>query len=89
MNSINVFLSETSLQHVAAIHPPSIGGPEKVKSFILLVLQGALLTNERRMQRKMTDTDECGLCGNDNETLEHALRDCVLANLVWKGVFGL
>lgn len=32
----------------------------------------------------MTQLDRCLLCGRDNETLIHVLRDCKWAKCIWK-----
>lgn len=51
-------------------------GPQRVKAFLWLVAQNAILTNERRCARHIAQHSVCRICGNMVETTLHALRDC-------------
>ena len=50
--------------------------PHRLKAFMWLVANDALLTNFVQMRRKQTIDDSCVLCGVSAETMLHALCDC-------------
>ena len=60
--------------------------PQRVKTFAWLLLKGKLLTNAERLRRKISTSDQCSLCANGTEDLDHALKLCPLASRVWKEI---
>ena len=60
--------------------------PQRVKSFMWLVINDALLTNCARLKRNMTANDTCAICGSISETMLHTLRDCSKAKEMWKSI---
>ena len=59
-------------------------GPERVKSFLWLVVHDKILTNKHRVERHVDDTDLCPRCGKESETSLHAFRDCELVSNIWR-----
>ncbi|KAK9112422.1 hypothetical protein Scep_019941 [Stephania cephalantha] len=60
-------------------------GPEKIRTFLWLVLHGRLLTNEKRYRRHLVSHptfDEA------NESLYHVLRSCLSSLRIWIKIFG-
>ncbi|CAN1127067.1 Putative ribonuclease H protein At1g65750 [Linum perenne] len=60
------------------------GGPNHVKFFLWLTLHEHLLTNAERARRHLTNSTACLQCGSQAETVKHVLRDCPLAEEVWR-----
>lgn len=56
----------------------------RVRTFIYLVMKGALLTNKERHRRHMTDNSLCQLCGMGEEDIFHVLRRCDQARELWQ-----
>lgn len=63
-------------------------GPERLWMLLWKVAQGVLLTNNMRVQRAMTTSDSCPVCGEHVETILHAVRDCTKARAVWLLAWG-
>ncbi|CAN1126862.1 Putative ribonuclease H protein At1g65750, partial [Linum perenne] len=59
-------------------------GPAKIKQFMWLVTHGKLMTNEERRRRHIAPDANCPECQEPCESVEHVLRKCNLAQLVWK-----
>uniref|UniRef100_A0A6N2MZS1 RNase H type-1 domain-containing protein n=1 Tax=Salix viminalis TaxID=40686 RepID=A0A6N2MZS1_SALVM len=59
-------------------------GLERIRVFLWTVGHNAIMTNEVRWRRKMTDNKYCGQCVNVVETVTHALRDCPKARKIWE-----
>ncbi|MED6181435.1 hypothetical protein PIB30_118602 [Stylosanthes scabra] len=59
-------------------------GPERIRYFLGLTANDALLTNHNRMRRHMTHDPTCPRCGIGDKTTIHVLRDCPFAKLVWR-----
>ncbi|KAK9169574.1 hypothetical protein Syun_001714 [Stephania yunnanensis] len=85
----STYSAYTSLTHM----PWSVGNagwkmiwkcavPERVRTFLWLAFNDALLTNEVRHRRHMIDFDGCDQCGGDSESLNHILRECPQSNLL-------
>jgi hypothetical protein len=55
----------------------------KVKFFGWLVLHKRLWTTARRKWHGLQDHDECALCGQTVETVDHLLLGCVFTRLLW------
>ncbi|KAK9081324.1 hypothetical protein Syun_031103 [Stephania yunnanensis] len=86
----STYSAYTSLTHM----PWSVGNagwkmiwkcavPERVRTFLWLAFNDALLTNEVRHRRHMIDFDGCDQCGGDSESLNHILRECPRSVLLW------
>lgn len=58
-------------------------GPQRIRTFLWLVLSNKLLTNKERCRRHMTETKHCDSCSNKVEDMEHVLRGCALAKECW------
>ncbi|KAE8729876.1 diacylglycerol O-acyltransferase 2-like [Hibiscus syriacus] len=54
----------------------SFEGPQRIKNFIWLILRNRHLTNNERAKRDLTSAASCQLCGREEETDIHILRDC-------------
>uniref|UniRef100_A0A6N2M5M2 Reverse transcriptase zinc-binding domain-containing protein n=1 Tax=Salix viminalis TaxID=40686 RepID=A0A6N2M5M2_SALVM len=59
-------------------------GLERIGVFLWTVGHNAIMTNEARWRRKMTDNKYCGRCVNEVESVIHALRDCPKARKIWE-----
>lgn len=57
--------------------------PSRAKTFLWLARHEKLLTNEARARRGMTTDSNCGVCSNRTEDIDHVLRICPLADVVW------
>ncbi|KAK9149068.1 hypothetical protein Scep_007825 [Stephania cephalantha] len=64
-------------------------GPERIRMFIWLVFQGALLANVERKRRHLTEFDTCEVCGEHVETIEHTLRQCPISTSIWIKIVGI
>lgn len=58
-------------------------GQQRVRTFLWQVAHHRLLTNTERLARGMTQSAQCPLCQQDNESLMHVLLDCEHAMAVW------
>ncbi|CAA0836345.1 Peptidyl-prolyl cis-trans isomerase PASTICCINO1 [Striga hermonthica] len=58
-------------------------GPPRIRTFLWLLTRNRLLTNSERCRRHMSSSDGCVLCGLEEETSLHVVRDCLLAKTVW------
>ncbi|XP_057775013.1 uncharacterized protein LOC130993991 [Salvia miltiorrhiza] len=56
----------------------------KIKLFMWKCLAGAIPTSQALLSRSINIDPLCRRCGNDFETLEHALRDCPWASFIWE-----
>ena len=61
-------------------------GPERVNSFLWLVMNDKLLTNMERVRRHMTDIAMCGRYHVDSEVVLHVLRDYHFSTQIWLGL---
>ena len=57
--------------------------PPKVRYFYWLVLHDRCWTAERRKRRGLQDSDDCALCSQASETINHLLVTCVFTKEVW------
>lgn len=62
-----------------------LGVPERVKSFLWLVLHGSLITKERKNKIHLR-TPYCIHCREQIETKQHVLIDCSQALATWLNV---
>lgn len=53
-----------------------------------LVCHDRLMGNLNRYKRNLTDNPSCFICGQDNESSIHILRDCPAAKSVWRRLGG-
>ena len=56
-----------------------IKAPQRIKTFMWLVMNDTLLTNHSRLRRNMVTNDLSALCGTNFETMLHVLQDYVKA----------
>ncbi|CAA0815450.1 Polynucleotidyl transferase- ribonuclease H-like superfamily protein [Striga hermonthica] len=59
-------------------------GPQCIRIFLWLLTKNRLLTNVERRRRHLTADGICAICGQTDETILHALRDCSLAAEAWR-----
>ena len=59
---------------------------QKIKVFMWLIINNALLTNYARFKRGMSNVDNCALCGIYLESTLYVLHDCKKAKDLWKNV---
>ena len=64
----------------------SLKVPQRYRTFLWLCLHDRVLTNELRLERKISATSACDICKDSEETLIHALRDCCGSDQVWRKV---
>ncbi|MBA0589994.1 hypothetical protein Gorai_018715 [Gossypium raimondii] len=57
--------------------------PPRIKHFLWLVMHRRLLTNCKKVRRRLTNEAGCLICGGSQETVLHALRDCWFATEAW------
>lgn len=57
--------------------------PERVKIFLWLVGNQAIMTNAERYRRHLSGTDVCQVCKGGIETILHVLRDCPAMEGIW------
>lgn len=60
-----------------------IQAPQRLKSFLWLVMHGRLLTNQMRLIRNLSDSDICPRCMAAREDMDHLLRGCSKAKTIW------
>lgn len=60
--------------------------PGKCNFFIWLALHDRCWTAERRKRHNLQDRDDCVLCGQHPESIDHLLLTCVHSREVWLGV---
>ncbi|CAN1126735.1 Putative ribonuclease H protein At1g65750, partial [Linum perenne] len=58
-------------------------GPQRVRQFLWVAIHKRLMTNVERRRRHITNNAECGLCVNEEESMDHILRGCTLSRQVW------
>lgn len=61
----------------------SVAVPERVKVFLWLVGNQAIMTNAERHRRHLSGTDLCQVCRGGIETILHVLRDCPAMTGIW------
>ena len=59
---------------------------QRIKAFMWLVMNDALLTNHACFRRGLVTNDLCALCSAFPKTTLHTLCDCVIAKELWKSV---
>lgn len=57
-------------------------GPEKFRILLWKVSLEALVTNSWRKRRDLDDTSLCPICGLEEETIIHLVRDCSIIHHV-------
>jgi hypothetical protein len=60
-----------------------INVPERVRSFMWLMMHERLLTNALKNKMRLCHA-MCNYCGDVEETILHAMRDCPKAREVWR-----
>ena len=58
--------------------------PERVRMFLWLVANQAIMTNAERHRRHLSGTDLCQVCRGGIETIIHVLRDCPAIKGIWE-----
>jgi hypothetical protein len=58
-------------------------GPQRIKTILLKLAHGRLMTNVEWFRRNMTEFDSCPICNTDQETVMHVIRDCHVASNTW------
>ena len=61
-------------------------GPQKIRSFLWLVLNDGIKTNVFRFRRGISNNTDCPRCGAEAETLTHMLRDCRNVKSLWQSI---
>jgi len=57
--------------------------PERVRVFLWLIGNQAVMTNEKRLRRHLCDSDICQVCKGGIESIIHILRDCLAMMGIW------
>jgi hypothetical protein len=57
--------------------------PEKIRIFMWLVEQKAILTKDNMIKRKWTTDPGCYFCGQFDTTTDHLLFDFPMSKVVW------
>ena len=57
--------------------------PLKIKIFIWLVAQGAIMTKDNLCKRKWKENMSCAFC-TDHETVQHIFFECLTAKYMWR-----
>lgn len=60
----------------------------KEHAFLWIAFHDRILGNLTRFKRNMTTDPRCFICGQDEESSLHILRDCAAAKLVWRKIGG-
>ncbi|KAG7578919.1 Reverse transcriptase domain [Arabidopsis thaliana x Arabidopsis arenosa] len=63
--------------------------PERVRTFLWLVGNQALMTNAERKRRHICDSDICQVCKSGVESILHILRDCPAMSGIWTRIVPL
>lgn len=61
-----------------------LGVQYRVRVFVWLMTHGKLLTNIERRRRHLGANEGCVRCQGEEETVLHAVRDCVVAKELWR-----
>ena len=61
---------------------------QRIRAFLWIVCHDRLLGNAMRFKRRLTDDPKCFVCGAEEESTVHILRDCPLARMVWRQLGG-
>lgn len=64
----------------------SLKGPERVRIHLWKMAHEALITNSRRVKRQLAESACCPMCGDVEETVLHAVRDCNRMVQVWSSI---
>lgn len=60
--------------------------PNKMKTFLWLVIHGRILSNNERFRRGLTVDDRCPCCRAEVETIKHTIRGCKHVEVVWRRI---
>ncbi|KAG7599606.1 Endonuclease/exonuclease/phosphatase superfamily [Arabidopsis suecica] len=61
-----------------------VRAPERVRMFLWLVVNQAIMTNVERHRRHLSDSGLCQVCKGGEETIIHVLRDCPAMEGIWQ-----
>nr|GMD88437.1 transcription initiation factor TFIID subunit 8 [Ipomoea batatas] len=61
----------------------------RIRMFIWLVRHGCILCNEERKRRHLIPNGNCPWCSDTCEDVEHAIRRCNKAGVIWKELMGI
>ncbi|KAK8597848.1 hypothetical protein V6N13_095244 [Hibiscus sabdariffa] len=62
--------------------------PQRVKVFMWITAHQRHLPNVERVRRHIASLDLCGICRSGSEDMNHILRFCVKASVLWRSVLG-
>lgn len=57
---------------------------QRIRAFLWVACHDRLLGNFNRYKRRMTSNPSCFICGHNEETTLHILRDCPHARMCWR-----
>lgn len=60
-----------------------VKAPPKIKIFFWLALHRRIWTAERRKRHGFQENDDCALCGQAPESVEHLFLGCVFTRQIW------
>ena len=63
-----------------------IKGPQRLKMFMWVMVNDALLTNHVRARKGLSSLDTCILCGSSLDTTLHALHNYIYVKELWKSI---
>jgi len=82
--SVNSVYNALTSNYVSPYHKQVWKGriPAKIKNFLWLVMNNAILTKDNLIKRKWVGSPQCHFCDED-ETVSHLLFQCSMARAVW------
>ncbi|CAN1851936.1 Putative ribonuclease H protein At1g65750 [Linum perenne] len=83
MDVLNASLTHSAVLQVMGMTPPS-DRLAKVRQFLWLSVHDKLMTNDERRKRHVATDASCPECRGGCENVEHVLRRCEFAELVWR-----
>ncbi|KAL9290881.1 putative ribonuclease H domain, reverse transcriptase zinc-binding domain-containing protein [Arabidopsis thaliana] len=60
-----------------------VQAPERVRVFLWLIVNQAIMTNSERKRRHLCNSDVCQVCRGGIESIIHVLRDCPAMSGIW------
>lgn len=62
---------------------------QRIRAFPWLVCHDRVLGNLNRFKRRMTDDSKCYICGAEEESTLHIIRDYAATRMIWRKIGGL
>ena len=81
-NALGKQIAEDELSDIFSI-TYDVTVESKLHSFQYMILQRALVTNEKLFKWKIKDTNCCQICHQDVETIEHLFYECEIVKKLW------